>query len=85
MHNNILLHGIPDMRNENWCITREVAIKFLKEQMRISPEQVDPMMIDRIHQIGEKQENKTHAIMIKLLLSGVILVHPETLAKCKLL
>ena len=69
MCNNILLHGIPDMRNKNWSATREVANKFLKEQMRILPEQVDSMIIDRIHQISKKQLNKTHAKVMKLLLS----------------
>ena len=49
MHNNILLHGIQEMRNENWSTTREVAIKFLKEQMRILPEQVDSLMRGRKH------------------------------------
>ena len=49
MQNNILLHGVPEMRGKNWSTTKEVIIKFLKEQMRISPEQVDSMMILRIH------------------------------------
>ena len=57
------------MGNENWSTTKEIAFKFLKEQMRISPKQVDCMMIDRIHQISRKQENKAHEIVMKLLLS----------------
>ena len=80
MHKNILLHGIPEVRNKNWSTTREVAIKFLKEQMRKSPKQVDSMVIDRIHQIGRKQENKTYAIAMKLLLSEdkeLILLHKK--------
>ena len=69
MCNNILLPGIPEMSNENCSAIREVAIKLLKDQMRILPEQVDSMTIDRIHQIGKNQENKTQATVINVLLS----------------
>ena len=68
MHNNLLPHDIQEMRNENWSTTRKVAITFMKEQMRILPEQVDSMMIGYTKSVRSKK-TKTCAIAMKLLLS----------------
>lgn len=59
--NNLIIHGITDIVNENWADSEEKARSFFQTQLG---ECVSPDRIERAHRIGQFCESKNRPIIV---------------------
>ena len=69
MRNNLLLYGINDNSKENWSQTRDKLHELFRSTLKIDPQELAEMPIDRVHRMGKFNQTKARPIFAKFLLT----------------
>lgn len=63
MRDNLKFYGIDEQQNEN---TEQTVRHFLRNQMKISDEDLVKIKFDRVHRTAERSKGNQHVIIAKL-------------------